>query len=449
MSRYGDQHDNNLSNLVCLGDDGKDDKNVLQFKDVIENGETRLSRVTEKEHHLTFTNENSFKNGSYLSHKNLPSKGATGLLQSEVVYNVLKEYDNTNVNTGFKTGVVACLEKKLERKIHLIGCTLHHNELPFRKVFKIVDGSSKCPNKFSGPIGKQVSIDFHLNPQVKFTKIYTPVEILNIPIEVVNDLSHYQRLLFEYCLGISKGFVNPIFCRRKIGPLNNARWLTLAIRIMALYTRTEAPSLEHVRLVNFIVQVYAYIWFLIKRSSKFMDSPSIFFKMTEQIRKQDEEIQNICFKNLKKNSYCLLPENFLYCMLRDEDSNIREQALLVIKKLRTSKDKECRVTNIANVDINFQATSWTELIDFKKSSEPASTIWLKDDQIDALIATKEVPNLPEFPSRAQSIERAVKLVTEASHQVYGREARHKYILTKLKSREIRPHFETKNDFVVF
>ncbi|XP_065681321.1 uncharacterized protein LOC136094960 [Hydra vulgaris] len=60
MSKYGNQHDNNLSNLVCLGVDGKDDKNVLQFKDVVENGETRLSRVTEKEYHLTFTNENIF-----------------------------------------------------------------------------------------------------------------------------------------------------------------------------------------------------------------------------------------------------------------------------------------------------------------------------------------------------------------------------------------------------
>ncbi|XP_065677153.1 uncharacterized protein LOC136092605 [Hydra vulgaris] len=91
MSRYGNQHDNNLSNLVSLGVNGKDDKNVLQFKDVVENREARLSRVTEKEHHLTFTNENSFKNGSYLSHKNFPSNGATGLLQSEIVYNVLKE----------------------------------------------------------------------------------------------------------------------------------------------------------------------------------------------------------------------------------------------------------------------------------------------------------------------------------------------------------------------
>nr|XP_047136096.1 uncharacterized protein LOC124813286 isoform X2 [Hydra vulgaris] len=111
MSRYGNQHDNKLSNLVCLGVDGKDGKNVLQFKNVIENGETRLPRVTEKEHHLIFTDENSFKNGSYLSHKNLPSNGATGLLQSEIVYNVLNEYDSLNSvqalfldNTNVKTG---------------------------------------------------------------------------------------------------------------------------------------------------------------------------------------------------------------------------------------------------------------------------------------------------------------------------------------------------------
>ena len=44
--------------------DGKDDKNALQFKDVIENGKTCLLRVTEKKHHLTFTYESSFEKGS-------------------------------------------------------------------------------------------------------------------------------------------------------------------------------------------------------------------------------------------------------------------------------------------------------------------------------------------------------------------------------------------------
>ena len=108
--------------------------------------------------------------------------------------------DNTNVNTGFKIGIVVCLERKLGRKIHLIGFTLHHNELPFRIIFKKVDGSTKCPNKFSGPIGKLISIGFHLNPQVKFTKVDSPMKILNIPNEVIKDLSHDQRLLLKYCL---------------------------------------------------------------------------------------------------------------------------------------------------------------------------------------------------------------------------------------------------------
>ena len=130
--------------------------------------------------------------------------------------------------------------------------------------------------------------------------------------------------------------------------------------------------------------------------------------MTVQISKQNEEIQRICYKNLKNNTYCLLPENFLYCMLRDKGFNIREQSLLVIKKLRKSKDKECRVTNIADVDINIYATSWKEMIDFKKSSEPELTLRLKDYEIDALFASKEVSNIPEFPSHAQSVERAVK-----------------------------------------
>ena len=91
MSMCNDQHGIDLSNLVCLGVDGKGDKNVLQFKDVIENGKTHLLRFTEKEHHLTFTYESSFEKGSYLSHNNLPANGATGLPQSKLVYDVLKE----------------------------------------------------------------------------------------------------------------------------------------------------------------------------------------------------------------------------------------------------------------------------------------------------------------------------------------------------------------------
>ena len=85
---------------MYLGVDGKDDKNVLQFKDVIKNEKTRLLRVAEKEHHLTFTYESSFEKGLYLSRNNLQANGATGLLQSELVYDVLKEYDSLNSVQG-------------------------------------------------------------------------------------------------------------------------------------------------------------------------------------------------------------------------------------------------------------------------------------------------------------------------------------------------------------
>ena len=55
-------------------------------------------------------------------------------------------------------------------------------------------------------------------------------------------------------------------------------------------------------------------------------------------------------------------------------------------------------------------------------------------------------DLPDFPSHAQSVEHAVKLVSEASSFVYGLEARHKYILTKVKRRKLRPAFKSKSEY---
>ena len=41
------------------------------------------------------------------------------------------------------------------------------------------------------------------------------------------------------------------------GPLNHSRWLTLAIRIQQLYTRTPIPIEGHQMVVDFIQKVYA------------------------------------------------------------------------------------------------------------------------------------------------------------------------------------------------
>ena len=63
--------------------------------------------------------------------------------------------DNTSVNRGWKNGLVVKLEDKLGRNLHTVGCALHQNELPFRAIFKKLDGVTTGPQSFSGPLGKK------------------------------------------------------------------------------------------------------------------------------------------------------------------------------------------------------------------------------------------------------------------------------------------------------
>ena len=62
--------------------------------------------------------------------------------------------------------------------------------------------------------------------------------------EVIKDLSTDQKILMDYMLGISSGKLDEQKAKASICPLNHSRWLTLAIRILALYTRTIEPSKE-------------------------------------------------------------------------------------------------------------------------------------------------------------------------------------------------------------
>ena len=82
------------------------------------------------------------------------------------------------VISGWKSGLVTCLEKELGKQLNMIGCSLHHHELPFKAVFRELNGGTK---------------------------------------------------------DLSEGSVPLQFASHKIGPVVGSRWLTLAIRLMALY----------------------------------------------------------------------------------------------------------------------------------------------------------------------------------------------------------------------
>ena len=234
-----------------------------------------------------------------------------------------------------KSGLVVKLEEILGRKLHTIGCALHQNELPLRALFKKLDGTTTGPRSFCGPLGKRCLEDIHGEPQVQFEPVQTPITDEYIPDEVLKDLSHDQRLLYEYCKGIGVGRVDDRWAAWKIGPLNHARWLTLAIRLLCLYTRDNSPNKNLTKLTHYIVKVYAPSWFSLKMSSKLHDSPRILFSTINHLKLiKFDDVRRIVKQNIQGNAFCLLPANFLYAMVKDDDDQIRNLGLHTILTLR-------------------------------------------------------------------------------------------------------------------
>ena len=65
--------------------------------------------------------------------------------------------DNTNANTGCEGGMVAILEK-IFKNLHTIGFSLHHNEIPFRALFKNINGCAKAPTAFRGNYAQRIAM---------------------------------------------------------------------------------------------------------------------------------------------------------------------------------------------------------------------------------------------------------------------------------------------------
>ena len=96
--------------------------------------------------------------------------------------------------------------------------------------------------------------------------------------------------------------------------------------------------------------------------------------------------------------------------------------------------------------INFTAACWTELISLDSVSnlrEPLVTTDITDFEIQSHQDDKTKLKMPNLALHSQSVEQAVKLVTEASLNFYGEESRHQAILTKILSRKCSPIFQSK------
>ena len=129
-------------------------------------------------------------------------------------------------------------------------------------------------------------------------------------------------------------------------------------------------------------------------------------------------------------------------MLLDDDAEVRALALQRILKIRESPP-----SNRAKIlPINKDAEKFFDLVDIHRQdiAEPPTTMKYTDLELKEMLENQTKPSLPIFPSHSQSVDRSVKLVSEASVCVYGQEHRHQHICGKVLSRNERKSFTSKS-----
>lgn len=116
------------------------------------------------------------------------------------------------------------------------------------------------------------------------------------------------------------------------GKLCHSRWLTLASRILRLYISYEKAPKNVQTLADFVVKIYAPMWFLIKRNHNVLNGPSHVCKYVELSRHLPPNLKKIVNNSIQRNAYFAHRENILLTMLVDNQESVREKAVALIMR---------------------------------------------------------------------------------------------------------------------
>lgn len=350
--------------------------------------------------------------------------------------------DGTVVNTGFKAGIIRLMEEEFNKPIQWFICQLHFNELPLRHLLLHLDGKTTGPKCFSGAIGSQLQI-CETMPITEFTVIPTI-----LPEITRSDLSTDQKYLYDFMTAISTGVVSSDLANIKPGSLNHSRWLTAANRILRLYATKTDPEEKLVILATYVMRVYGPMWFKIKCNPSCINGAKHLWETISLSRYLNADFKTIIDKVIQRNGYFGHPENLLIAMLADDREIIRDLAYRRIVKARTEKAAGLRMFKVPS--FNFDAEDYTNIITWRdcEITEPPLTLNISDEDLKAIVKSGlgTYQNIKDFPCHTQAVERCIKLVTEASIAVCGKNKRDGFIRARLLSRQRMPTFDTKKQF---
>lgn len=431
---------------ICISFDGRKDKTLVQ--------EDNRRRVMVEEH-ITVLKE---PGSQYLGHISLKSGNARAIANALFAFFVHKSIpltkivaigcDGTAINTGVKAGVIKLVESKLKRPLQWLVCQLHANELTLRHLFEHLDGSTTGPKSFSGPIGKTLTNCEYL-PVKNFSAIACALPDIT---KTRDDLSTDQLYLLEMCQAINKGQCGEKLAKRKPGKICHSRWLTTANSILRLYVATDNPSVNLKILTEFVLKVYAPMWFQIKAKPDCIYGAKHLFDTIKMSRYLPECLKQVVDPVIQRNGYFGHSENILIGMLADDRQHIRELALRRIIKIRDSSSGFTPLREFKLQTFNFQAEEVMDLINWEKPTEPPLTKMIPTNVIlnaltdNNIVISEILPVLRGIPCHTQATERSIKLVTESCSAVCGPIRREGWIKNKLESCRIMPSFNTKKEY---
>ena len=189
---------------------------------------------------------------------------------------------------------------------------------------------------------------------------------------------------------------------------------------MSLYLREAEPSPELIRIINYLVKVYAEVFLLAKVKNKMGHGPRLLLleTMLSRSRCSSEEFE-IIRTSLDTNGQFAHHENILVTLLASDEQGEREEAVRILLRIRETgpqfggkkgqrpfKPQDYMVnplaTSIYNLNINSLENAQTE---------PPLTRNLSEQQ---LLKILHDPMLVELPLTSVAVERDVKLTTAVS-----------------------------------
>ena len=242
-SRMKDNQNYESDKIIGLGYDGRRDKQTRAMV-ADSTGKLKMRMVTEE--HEAVTEEPS---GRYLTHfvpENPDASEKPALKVAQGLLDILEQHnstetiqflggDSTAMNTGWKGGSHALLEKLLGRRLYWGICNLHTNELPLRHLITALDGPTSSDKGFTGPVCSLLSKVNEMTFDPDFRALPGGEELIRIPEDVLRKMSTDQRTSYTLVEAVKKGILPSEMQEILCGPLCHARFIIIQYHNQELF----------------------------------------------------------------------------------------------------------------------------------------------------------------------------------------------------------------------